>query len=185
MTKPKQLPVTPSAKKGAPPLLYLPTASLRPNPQNPRTITKGKLAQLVKSLRDFPQMLELRPLVIVSQEEPVVLGGNMRLQAAKELGLPLLPCIAAGDLTPEQRARFVIQDNLAFGDWDWEALANEWDAAELADWGLDFPGAEEPKAQQDKPPALKILFSSEQEAEEARQPLEGYLLANFPKAVIK
>ena len=136
------------------PTLY-PTAKLLPNPSNPRSITKHKLDLLVKSLRDFPAMLHLRPLVIQSLEEPVVLGGNMRLQALKELGVAEVPVLTAEELTEAQRAEFVIKDNVGFGEWDWEALANEWDPQELADWGLDLPELPDEKlVTQDEIPEL-------------------------------
>ena len=130
-------------------LQYLPLKALRANPNNPRTITKAKLDKLVKSLRDFPQMLELRPLVVQTLEDPVVLGGNMRLQALKQLGVEQVPVLVAEELTEAQRSEFVIKDNVGFGDWDWEALANQWDPLELADWGLDVPDLEEKVAADD------------------------------------
>lgn len=120
----------------------LPVKKLLANPANPRTIKKHKLDQLVKSLRDFPQMLELRPIVVESLEHPVVLGGNMRLQALKVLGVEEVPVVPADGLTEAQRAEFVIKDNVGYGDWDWDALANDWDPLELQDWGLDLPGVD-------------------------------------------
>lgn len=120
------------------PTLY-PTAKLLPNPSNPRSITKRKLDQLVKSLRDFPAMLHLRPLVIQSLEEPVVLGGNMRLQALLALGVAEVPVLTAEELTEAQRVEFMIKDNVGVGEWDYDTLAGEYDERELADWGLDLP----------------------------------------------
>lgn len=125
----------------------LPTKQLLPNPSNPRTITKAKLDKLVQSLRQFPQMLHLRPIVVESLENPVVLGGNMRLKALQQLGVEEVPVLTAEELTPEQRAEFIIKDNVGFGDWDWEVLANEWDPLELSDWGLDIPDLPELKAE--------------------------------------
>lgn len=113
------------------------TGLLKINPANPRTIKDEKFAQLVRSIRDFPQMLEIRPIVVNKQME--VLGGNMRLRACIEAGLTEVPIIRAENLTDDQQREFIIKDNLGFGEWDWDALANEWDAAELADWGLDVP----------------------------------------------
>lgn len=110
---------------------------LKINPANPRTIKDEKFAQLVRSVRDFPQMLEIRPIVVNSKME--VLGGNMRLRACIEAGLNEVPIIRAENLTDDQQREFIIKDNVGFGDWDFDALANEWDAAELADWGLDVP----------------------------------------------
>jgi ParB-like chromosome segregation protein Spo0J len=111
--------------------------SIKPNPSNPRTIKADKHSLLVKSIKEFPQMLELRPLII--DKKGVVIGGNMRLAAAKEAGLKKIPVIRAESLTPAQVKEFIIKDNVGFGEWDWDALANEWDAGELSDWGLDLP----------------------------------------------
>lgn len=125
----------------------LPIKQLLPNPGNPRTITKAKLDKLVQSLRQFPQMLHLRPIVVESLDNPVVLGGNMRLKALQQLGVEEVPVLTAEELTPEQRAEFIIKDNVGFGDWDWEVLANEWDPLELSDWGLDIPDLPDLKAE--------------------------------------
>ena len=112
-------------------------SALKLNPANPRTIKDDKFAQLVRSVRDFPQMLEIRPIVVNAKME--VLGGNMRLRACIEAGLTEVPIIRAENLTDDQQREFIIKDNVGFGEWDWEALSNEWDAEELADWGLDVP----------------------------------------------
>jgi DNA modification methylase len=113
---------------------------IKPNPSNPRIIKDDKFAKLVQSIKDFPQMLELRPIVINSDN--IVLGGNMRLRACKEAGLKEVPVMRADDLTPEQQAEFIIKDNVGFGEWDWEMLANEWEAEKLNEWGLDVPDFE-------------------------------------------
>jgi len=110
---------------------------IRPNPSNPRYITDDKFKQLVDSIRSFPQMLELRPLVI--DENNTVLGGNMRLRACIEAGLLDVPVKQVMNFTKEQKEEFVIKDNLAFGAWDWDTLANEWSVSALVDWGLDLP----------------------------------------------
>lgn len=107
---------------------------LRENADNPRTLDKDAFAKLKKSLQDFPEMLEARPIVV--NPDNVVLGGNMRLKAAKEIGLETVPVYVASWEESKQR-QFIIKDNVAFGAWDFDVLANEWDAAELADWGLD------------------------------------------------
>lgn len=106
--------------------------TIKPNPNNPRTITAEKKALLVKSIKDFPQMLEIRPLVV--DKKGVILGGNMRYDAAIGAGLKKIPIIRAESLTPAQAKEFIIKDNVGFGEWDWDALANEWDAGELSDW---------------------------------------------------
>jgi site-specific DNA-methyltransferase (adenine-specific) len=121
---------------------YRNIAEIKPNPKNPRIIKDDKFAKLVKSIRDFPQMLEKRPLICFTDTDKklVVLGGNMRLKAANEVGLKELPVVLADDWTVEQRAEFLIKDNVGFGEWDWDELANDWDAEQLTDWGLDIPG---------------------------------------------
>jgi len=107
------------------------------NPNNPRTIKKNQLEKLKKSISEFPEMLELRPLVV--DEDMVVLGGNMRLKALKELNFTQVPYIQVLGLTDEQKQQFVIKDNVNYGDWDWGVLQNSWNVDGLGDWGLDVP----------------------------------------------
>jgi hypothetical protein len=104
-------------------------------------IRDEKFNKLKKSIEDFPDMLEKRPLVVFTDKDGkfVVLGGNMRLKAAKELGIKELPVIVADEWTEEQKAQFLIKDNVNFGEWNHEELANEWDAIQLQEWGLDLP----------------------------------------------
>lgn len=110
---------------------------IKPNPNNPRIIKDDKFKKLVKSIQDFPQMLELRPIVI--DENNVVLGGNMRLKACIEAGLKDVPVKQAKELTEEQKKEFIVKDNVGYGEWDWDDLANNWDVEQLTDWGLDIP----------------------------------------------
>jgi hypothetical protein len=110
-------------------------SQIKSNPNNPRIIKDDKFQKLVKSITEFPEMLNLRPIVV--NDDMIVLGGNMRLKACKEAGLKQVPVIMASDLTEEQQRRFIIADNVGYGEWDWSMLANEWDAVELGDWGLD------------------------------------------------
>ena len=112
-------------------------SAIKQNPNNPRSINKDKFAKLVKSIEEFPRMLELRPIVL--NKDNIVLGGNMRLKACKHIGLTEVPVMYADDLTEEEQRQFIIKDNVGFGDWDWELLANEWDVSDLNDWGLDLP----------------------------------------------
>ena len=116
-------------------------SDIKANPNNPRIIKDEKFEKLKKSITEFPKMMALRPMVI--NEDNIVLGGNMRLKALKELGYTELPdewVKRAEDLTDEEARRFIIADNVGFGEHDWNLLANEWDADELADWGLEgFP----------------------------------------------
>lgn len=115
----------------------LPIKKIVANPNNPRIIKDDKFKKLVQSIKDFPKMLELRPIVI--DENNVVLGGNMRLRALQELGIKEVPVLYANDLTEEQKKEFIIKDNVGFGEWDWDVLANEWNEEELTEWGLDVP----------------------------------------------
>lgn len=110
---------------------------VKPNPKNPRLIKDEKFEKLVKSITEFPDMLKLRPIVV--NEDMEVLGGNMRLKACIATGLKEIPIIKAINLTPEQQKEFIIKDNVGFGEWDWDMLANEWDAVDLQEWGLDIP----------------------------------------------
>jgi hypothetical protein len=110
-------------------------SKLKLNPKNPRTIKKDKFEKLKKSIKELPKMLELRPIVV--DEDLVVLGGNMRLQAVKELGIKEVHYIQVNELSEEQKNQFIIKDNASFGDWDWDILANEWNNNELNEWGLD------------------------------------------------
>ena len=91
-------------------------------------------------------MLEIRPVVV--NKDMIVLGGNMRLKALKEAGLTEVPCIIADELSEEQQRQFIIKDNVGYGEWDWEMLANEWDDSDLKDWGLDVPVFQMSKDQQ-------------------------------------
>ena len=105
------------------------------NENNPRLIKDDKFKKLVTSIKEFPEMLKIRPIVV--DENLVALGGNMRLMACKEIGLKEVPIIRANELTEEQKREFIIKDNVGFGEWDWDILANEWDNKELVEWGLD------------------------------------------------
>lgn len=111
-------------------------SEIKPNEHNPRDITEEKFAKLVKSIQDFPQMLEIRPLVI--DENNIVLGGNMRLRALQKAGVTEVPIEQVTDWTEEQKKEFIIKDNIGYGEWDWELLGNEWDKDELEEWGLEL-----------------------------------------------
>jgi hypothetical protein len=112
-------------------------SEVKTNPKNPRLIKDDKFRKLVKSIQEFPQMLELRPIVV--DENNIVLGGNMRLKACKEVGLKEVFIVRANDLTEQQKDEFIVKDNVGFGEWDWDMLANEWDTDKLTDWGLSLP----------------------------------------------
>jgi site-specific DNA-methyltransferase (adenine-specific) len=114
--------------------------TIKANPSNPRVIKDDKFKALVKSIKEFPEMLELRPIVINSDN--IILGGNMRLRACKEAGLTEVPIIYASSLDQDKQNEFIIKDNVGYGEWDWDTLANEWDTDLLADWGLEIPDIE-------------------------------------------
>lgn len=148
---------------------------VRSNPDNPRFIKGDKFEKLVKSIREFPQMLELRPIVV--NKDMVVLGGNMRLKACEEAGIEQVPIIFADNLTEEQQKEFIIKDNSSFGEWDWDLLANEWDIDVLNDWGIDVPNfdVEEPI---DETPEKedKLMINVRCENEESQEALYQYLI---------
>jgi len=110
-------------------------SKVKGNPNNPRVIKNDKFKKLVKSIQEFPEMLKLRPIVV--DEDFIVLGGNMRLKASKEAGLKEVWIEVAEGLTEEQKKEFIVKDNVGFGEWEWDMLANEWDSVQLAEWGLD------------------------------------------------
>jgi hypothetical protein len=112
-------------------------SEIKLNPNNPRLIKDDKFAKLVKSVKEFPEMLDIRPIVVNS--DMIILGGNMRYKACKEAGLKEIPVIIAEGLTEQQQKEFLIKDNVSGGEWDWDMLANEWDDEKLVEWGLDLP----------------------------------------------
>jgi len=125
-------------------------SKIKSNPNNPRIIKDDKFKKLVKSLTEFPEMMSKRPLVCVTDVDGKIypLGGNMRLKALQEIGHKEIPdewVQMADEWTEEQRREFVIKDNVGFGEWDWDDLANNWDTEKLQDWGLDIPNFEPEK----------------------------------------
>jgi DNA modification methylase len=112
-------------------------SEIKLNESNPRFIKDDKFKKLVKSIKDLPQMLDIRPIVV--NKDMMVLGGNMRLKACVEAGLIEVPIIIADNLTKEQEKEFLIKDNVSGGEWDWDMIANEWNEVELIEWGLDIP----------------------------------------------
>ena len=151
-------------------------SAIKANSKNPRVIKDDKFKKLVKSIQEFPEMLEKRPLVCFTDVDGkfVVLGGNMRLKAANEVGLKEIPIVLADDWTQEQRDEFLIKDNVGFGEWDWDQLANEWDADKLDQWGLDVPNFDtEPFGddligdEKNKPATMKITFENVEQLQEA------------------
>jgi len=116
-------------------------SSIKENAANPRTINKHKFQKLVNSVKEFPEMLSLRPIIV--DKDNVILGGNMRYKACKELGLKEVYIIQAADLDDKQAQEFIVKDNVGFGEWDWDILANAFDNVELKEWGLDVWQPEE------------------------------------------
>ena len=115
-------------------------SKIKPNPSNPRIIKDDRFEKLVKSIKDFPKMMELRPIIVDSNN--MILGGNMRLKALNYLSYKKIPkswIKQASDLTDKEKEQFIIKDNVGFGDWDWDMLANEWNNEQLDEWGLDVP----------------------------------------------
>jgi len=109
---------------------------IKPNPNNPRVLKDDKFKKLVQSLKDFPEMANVRPIVV--NTDMIVLGGNMRLRAMQEAGWKKAP-VQIVDWSIEKQNEFIIKDNVGFGEWDWDVLANEWNESELIEWGLDIP----------------------------------------------
>jgi len=149
--------------------------AIKANPNNPRVIRDDKFRKLVKSINEFPEMLELRPIVV--NDEMVVLGGNMRLKACKEAGLNEVAIIKASNLSEAQQAEFIIKDNVGFGEWDWDMLANEYNDQDLKDWGVDIPKFEElgdygedfTLSEGDKSPFQQITFTlADEQAEQIK-----------------
>ena len=160
---------------------------VKTNPKNPRLIKDDKFRKLVKSIQEFPQMLELRPIVV--DENNIVLGGNMRLKACKEVGLKEVFIVRAEGLTELQKDEFIVKDNVGFGEWDWDILANEWDAELLNDWGLDLPVfMDEPSyedligEEKNKPASMKITFKTVEQLQEAENDIQELIDRKFQGA---
>lgn len=139
--------------------------SIRKNPKNPRIIKDTKFKLLVESIKEFPEMLTIRPVVV--NKDGIILAGNMRHKASIEAGLNEIPIMRV-DLTPDKENEFLIKDNASFGEWDWEVLANEWDIEELSHWGIDLPiFAESEEELTDDSPKITKKISFEFSFEEA------------------
>lgn len=113
-------------------------SEIKTNPDNPRKISRENMERLIQSIKDFPQMLEIRPIVI--DENNIALGGNMRIQAAIEAGLDKIPVIRLESLSEDKKREFIIKDNLSYGDWDWDMIHSDWNIELLEDWGMDMEG---------------------------------------------
>jgi len=156
---------------------------IKPNPNNPRVLRDDKFKKLKQSITEFPKMLSLRPLVI--DENNVVLGGNMRLKALQELGFTEVDeawVKRSSDLTEDEKKRFIIADNVAFGQWDWDTLANDWEVVDLEAWGLEIPQFDtEPSydeligEEKNKPATMKITFESPEQLQKAQIDIQEIL----------
>jgi ParB-like chromosome segregation protein Spo0J len=147
-------------------------SELTVNPNNPRIIKDEKFDKLVQSIKEFPDMLKYRPIVV--DENNVILGGNMRFKACKAAKLKQVPIMKASELTESQKREFIIKDNVSGGEWDWAMLQNEWDTEQLDAWGLDVPIFEtEPNyedligEEKNKPATMKITFESPEQLQKA------------------
>lgn len=161
-------------------------SQVKPNPENPRLIKDDKFFKLVRSIQDFPQMLDIRPIVV--NDDMIVLGGNMRLKACKEAGLKEVPIIMASNLTEDQQMEFIIKDNVGFGEWDWEDLANNWNVDQLSMWGLDVPIFLESDQdvtidEQPKKPMIKISFDNINDVQAAENDVKELIDRKYPKAI--
>ncbi len=157
----------------------VPISKVKANPANPRTIKDDKFAKLVESLKNFPEMANVRPIIV--NTDMVALGGNMRLKAMKEAGWKQVP-VTVVDWPENKQREFIIKDNVGFGDWDWDTLANEWDAEPLEDWGLDVPDwAQMPTDDEligedkNKPATMKITFVTPEQLQDAEIDIQELL----------
>ena len=167
---------------------------IKPNPNNPRIIKDDKFQKLVKSIQEFPEMMAKRPIVCVTDIDGKLypLGGNMRLKAIQELKYKTIPdewIILADDWTQEQRSEFVIKDNIGYGEWNWDDLANNWDTEKREEWGLDTPNfAVMPSEDEliddlkNKPTTLKITFESPEDLQQAEIDIRELIDRKYPKA---
>ena len=148
-------------------------SKVKGNPNNPRIIKNDKFKKLVKSIKEFPEMLKLRPIVV--DEDMIVLGGNMRLKASKDAGLKEVCIEIAEGLTEEQKKQFIVKDNVGFGEWEWDMLANEWDSVQLAEWGLDvWENQDDAIVEEDERYSRKIVAPTYDPKNEKPEPHQLY-----------
>jgi ParB-like chromosome segregation protein Spo0J len=128
-------------------------SEIKPNPQNPRIIRDDKFKKLVQSIKDFPEMLDTREIVV--NKDHVILGGNMRFKAAKEAGLKEVP-VKIVDWDEDKQREFIAKDNANLGEWDWDILANDgWEMEDLKEWGVDL-GRWSDDIEQEEPQVVKV-----------------------------
>jgi ParB-like chromosome segregation protein Spo0J len=128
---------------------------IKPNPNNPRLIKDNKFNQLVKSIKEFPDMMKIRPIVV--NQEGIILAGNMRYHACKHLKKKTVEVLRV-DLNDDRQREFLVKDNNNFGEWNWDDIANEWDTSELVDWGIDIPSFDVSEPQE-KPKDITFKLS--------------------------
>lgn len=150
----------------------VPIDSIRKNPKNPRVIKNDKFKKLVQSVKDFPDMLKLRPVVV--DAAGMILGGNMRYEACRSAGMTEIPVLYAEGLTEEQKQEFIIKDNLSGEEWDWESLqSQDWQPEKLEAWGLEFPadslGGMQERDATEKSDALKTFIEAREASRERGQ----------------
>jgi len=155
-------------------------SQVKNNPNNPRVIKNDDFRKLVKSIKEAPWMLQLRSIIV--NDDNIVLGGNQRLRACKEAGLKEVYIIKASSLSEEQQREFIVKDNLSSGEWDWDALANEFEMQNLNDWGLKLPvqiedsdefGTAFDLPDGDKEPFQQMTFTlADEQAEQVRNAIE-------------
>ena len=164
----------------------VPIGTIKNNPNNPRVIKDDKFKKLVQSIKELPEMAEVRPVVV--NTDMVVLGGNMRLKAMREAGWKDVP-IQVVDWDEDKQRQFIIKDNVSGGEWDWEMLANQWDELKLQEWGLDLPVLmAEPDMDdligedKNKPATMKITFDSPEQLQKAETDIQELLSRKYPSA---
>lgn len=151
--------------------------NVKSNPNNPRVIKDDNFRKLVNSIKEFPKMLKIRPIVV--NDDMIVLGGNMRLKACKEAGLKEVPIIKASDLTEDEQRQFIIKDNVSGGEWDWDMLTSDWDTEKLEEWGLELPYTEDDITEMHNPDneETENKFATELDSE------SNYLVLKFDKDI--
>ena len=172
--------------------MKLKITDIKPNENNPRFIKDYKFKKLVESIKEFPEMLEKRPIVV--DENMIVLGGNMRLKACQEAGLKLVDVLIAKGWTDKQKQEFIIKDNVGFGEWDWDILGNQWSDSPLDKWGLDgvkydwdnLDYIEEAEKKDDSNETIVVILGDDAKYKsKIREDLDKWLIQNYPNCEIK
>lgn len=160
------------------------TGQIHGLPKNPRFIKDEKFQKLVQSVKDDPEMLHLREIIVYPYAgQYVAIGGNMRLRACVEANILEVPCKILPEDTPVEKLKaYVIKDNIGYGSNDWDALANEWDDSQLIEWGMDLPNnfnddeVEEEESPEERSFTPKFKFEVECATEKEKTTLMAELL---------